>query len=118
MITNVGCLLRMNDSMRQEANPYPKASAQRLASALRAFLPADSVLVDDEDLRPYECDALSAYRQTPLIAVLPETIEQTQRVLRLCKERRIPVVARGAGTGLSGGALPHSEGVLLSLTKF
>src|SRR5216684_1277464 len=108
----------MDDSVHQQVNPDRKASARRLASALRAFLPADGVLVDDEDLRPYECDALSAYRQTPLIAVLPETIEQTQRVLRLCNEWRIPVVARGAGTGLSGGALPHSQGLLLSLSKF
>ncbi len=106
------------DNSAQQVNPARKASAQRLAVALRAFLPKDNVLVDEEELRPYECDALSAYRQTPMIAALPETIEQAQHVLRLCSERRIPVVARGAGTGLSGGALPHSDGLLLSLSKF
>lgn len=89
-----------------------------LAQALRAFLPADAVLVDKEDLRPYECDGLSAYRQTPMMVVIPQTISEVQQVMRLCHERGIPVVARGAGTGLSGGALPLPDGVLLSLARF
>jgi glycolate oxidase len=98
--------------------PVTDADKQSLVRALRAFLPSESVLYEAEDLRPYECDGLSAYRQLPLIAVLPETVEQVQHVMRLCRERKLPVVARGAGTGLSGGALPLSQGVLLSLTKF
>jgi len=94
------------------------ALKSRLASRFLDFLPADSVLVEEEDLRPYECDGLSAYRQLPLICVLPHTIEQVQQVMQICSELNVPVVARGAGTGLSGGALPLEEGVLLSLSRF
>ncbi|MGC2456859.1 MAG: FAD-linked oxidase C-terminal domain-containing protein [Gallionellaceae bacterium] len=75
-------------------------------------------MADAEDLRPFECDGLSVYRQLPLVVALPETIEQVQSILRLCHARQVPVVARGAGTGLSGGALPLADGVLLSLAKF
>jgi glycolate oxidase len=89
-----------------------------LVAALREFLPAEAVLHTPEDLHPYECDGLSAYRQTPWLVVLPDTIEQVQRVMRLCHSSKVPVVARGAGTGLSAGALPLDYGVLLSLTKF
>jgi glycolate oxidase len=89
-----------------------------LVAEFRSFLDADSVLHDAEQLKPYECDGLTAYRQTPLVVVLPETVEQVQRVLRVCAEKRVPVVARGAGTGLSGGALPLADGVLLVLAKF
>jgi len=89
-----------------------------LVAEFRSFLGADSVLHDAEELKPYECDGLTAYRQTPLLVVLPETIEQVQRVLRVCAENQVPVVARGAGTGLSGGALPLADGVLLVLAKF
>jgi glycolate oxidase len=94
------------------------ALRQSLASRLREFMPRSSVLIDEEDLRPYECDGLSAYRRLPWIVALPETVEQVGRLLRLCSEQNIPVVARGAGTGLSGGALPLEDGVLLSLAKF
>ena len=89
-----------------------------LVDALRQFIHGESILYDEEDLKPYECDGLSAYRAMPLIVVLPETIEQVQATLILCHAHRVPVVARGAGTGLSGGALPHEQGVLLSLAKF
>ncbi len=89
-----------------------------LAAKFRSFLGAESVLDDAEELKPYECDGLTAYRQTPLLVVLPETIEQVQRVLRVCSDHQVPVVARGAGTGLSGGALPLADGVLLVLAKF
>ena len=94
------------------------ALCKDLLQDLRAILPAHAVLHDEEQLRPYECDGLSAYRNLPLAVVLPETIEQVQTILSLCHHRNIPVVARGAGTGLSGGALPHSKGLLLSLAKF
>ncbi len=90
---------------------------QELVSNLRNFLPASSVLYETEDLKPYECDGLSAYRQIPMIVVIPETEEEVIKVLRLCHASKTPVVARGAGTGLSGGALPHAEGILLLLTK-
>ncbi len=82
------------------------------------FLPVSAVLHEAEDTRPYECDGLSAYRQLPWIVVLPETVDQVQRVLSFCHSQHLPVVARGAGTGLSAGALPHEEGILLSLARF
>jgi glycolate oxidase len=89
-----------------------------LAGLFRQFLPSESVLVSREECRPYECDGLSVYRQLPLLVVLPETVEQVQRILSICYEHHVPVVARGAGTSLSGGALPLKNGVLLSLAKF
>lgn len=93
-------------------------TGKTIASQLSGILPAQAVLTTEEDLRPYECDGLSAYHRLPLLVVLPETIEQVQAVLRLCEHENVPVVARGAGTGLSGGALPVNNGVLLSLAKF
>jgi len=93
-------------------------SKTALIDALGRIVTGDSILSAEEDLRPYECDGLSAYRTIPLLAVLPETIEQVQDILKLCHQHQVPVVARGAGTGLSGGALPHEQGVLLSLAKF
>jgi glycolate oxidase len=89
-----------------------------LISSLRKLLPSESVLTEPEDLHPFECDGLAVYRQLPMVVVLPETIEQVQGIMRLCFEHKVPVVARGAGTGLSGGALPLADGVLLSLAKF
>ncbi|WP_295624237.1 FAD-linked oxidase C-terminal domain-containing protein [uncultured Nitrosomonas sp.] len=90
---------------------------QELVNKMRAILPHEAVLYETEDLRPYECDGLSAYRQLPLVVVLPHTEEQIIKILQLCHATSTPVVARGAGTGLSGGALPHMQGVLLSLAK-
>ena len=95
-----------------------KIDSAGLIDELCSFVSSDSVLFEKEDLKPYECDGLSAYRAIPLVVVLPETIEQVQKVLGLCHHYSVPVVARGAGTGLSGGALPHEQGVLLSLAKF
>jgi glycolate dehydrogenase FAD-linked subunit len=85
---------------------------------LREFLPARAVLHAEEDTRPYECDGLTAYRELPMVVALPETQEQVQRVLSGCARLGVPVVPRGAGTGLSGGALPRGDGVLLSMAKF
>jgi len=93
-------------------------SDSALIAALNKLLNRESVLSEAEDLAPYECDGLSAYRAVPLVVALPETIEQVQDILALCYQHQVPVVARGAGTGLSGGALPHEQGVLLSLAKF
>ncbi len=90
---------------------------QQFIDNLRSFLPTEAVLYETEDLKPYECDGLSAYRQLPLVVVLPRTEEQIVKILKLCYATQTPVVARGAGTGLSGGALPHAKGVLLSLAK-
>ncbi len=88
-----------------------------LARRLRRFLPEDAVIAEEEALRPYECDGLPAYRQMPLVAVLPHDAEQVAQVVRFCREEGIPVVARGAATGLSGGALPLADGVLLGLAR-
>src|SRR5688572_19350268 len=101
-----------------EQVPVDVARQRDVAAALRAFLPAASVLFDAEDVKPYECDGLSAYRQVPMVVVLPETETQVCRILGICNRMRVPVVARGAGTGLSGGALPLGNGVLLSLARF
>ena len=86
--------------------------------ALNTVLPAHCILARREQMRPYECDGLSLYRQMPLIVVLPETEEQVRGVLRACRRLNVPVVTRGAGTGLSGGAMPHAQGVLLGMSKF
>jgi len=91
---------------------------QLVIRCLQKILPTASVLYEAEDLRPYECDGLSAYQQVPMVVVLPETIKQIEDVLSFCSNQKIPVVARGAGTGLSGGALPLADGVLMSLAKF
>ena len=105
--------------MKLAADHQDRQGNQRaLAGALRQILPAAAVIANDEALRPYECDGLSAYRQLPLAVVLPETVDQVRALLRLCHGLRIPVVARGAGTGLSGGALPHAEGLILSRARF
>ncbi|MFP5485412.1 MAG: FAD-binding protein, partial [Gammaproteobacteria bacterium] len=89
-----------------------------VVQALLQHLPAHALLWHTEDTTPYECDGLTAYRQRPLVVALPETEAQVQAVLRACHHLGVPVVARGAGTGLSGGALPHALGVTLSLAKF
>lgn len=91
---------------------------QAFFNDLKKILPANLVLVDKASLHTYECDGLSSYKTLPAAVVLPETVQQVQAVARLCYEYDVPVVARGAGTGLSGGALPHAEGVLLGLSKF
>ena len=101
-----------------EAVPLSLSRRQEVARALRAFLPERAVLFEEEDTRPYECDGLTAYRQLPMVVALPETDEQVRRTLQLCASMQVPVVPRGAGTGLSGGALPLGDGVLLSMAKF
>ena len=90
----------------------------QILPALEAYLPKHALLYQTEDTTPYECDGLTAYRQRPLLVALPETEEQVAAVLRVCHGLNVPVVARGAGTGLSGGAMPHALGVTLSLAKF
>nr|CAA6817387.1 MAG: Glycolate dehydrogenase (EC, subunit GlcD [uncultured Thiotrichaceae bacterium] len=98
--------------------PTLTTNRPKLLDALHTVLPDELILSRSEQLRPYECDGLAVYRKVPLVVVLPETIEQVQAIMRICHEQDVPVVARGAGTGLSGGALPHEQGLLLSLAKF
>jgi glycolate oxidase len=88
-----------------------------VAAALRARLPADCVLSGAEEVTPYECDGLSVFRQRPMLVVLPRDELQVRAALSVCHELQVPVVARGAGTGLSGGATPHASGVVLSLAR-
>ncbi len=85
---------------------------------LREILPPHLLLVEEEELRPYECDGLTAYRALPMFVVLPETESQVAEILRACYALGTPVVPRGAATGLSGGAMPHEDGVVMSLAKF
>ncbi|WP_349617537.1 glycolate oxidase subunit GlcD [Azotobacter salinestris] len=96
----------------------PRVDKAVLLAELRERLPDLHILHREEDLKPYECDGLSAYRTTPMLVVLPEHVEQVETLLRLCHQRRVPVVARGAGTGLSGGALPLEQGILLVMARF
>jgi glycolate oxidase len=106
---------------REAAAPEAVDRAARQAqavAALGALLPQHALLYRREDTVPYECDGLTAYRETPLLVALPETDAQVAAVLKACHAMDLPVVARGAGTGLSGGAMPHALGVTLSLAKF
>ena len=105
--------------------PGPAELAQQRAElqgqvvrALQVVLPRHALLWQLEDTIPYECDGLSAYRQRPLVVALPESEDQVAAVLRCCHQLGVPVVARGAGTGLSGGAMPHPMGVTLGLARF
>jgi|TARA_B100002003_G_scaffold239459_1_gene258840 glycolate oxidase len=94
------------------------ADRRRFSVALKKLLPIDSIIDDADRLVVYESDALNAHREIPWIVVLPDSISQVQEIMKLCSEYQVPVVARGAGTGLSGGAMPSSDGIVLGLAKF
>jgi glycolate oxidase len=96
----------------------PAGRQQQVVERLRALLPKHALLYREEEVRPYECDALSAFRQLPMVVALPETEDQVVGILKACHELEVPIVARGAGTSLSGGSMPHAAGVVLSLAKF
>src|SRR5437016_5193970 len=102
--------------------PAPDAATiarrDEIAAALRAIVPGDGIIVSEPLRRAYESDGLTAYRQPPLVVVLPSTVDQVASVLRYCQAEGIKVVPRGAGTSLSGGALPLADGVLLGMAKF
>src|SRR5574337_1619903 len=105
--------------MQSEPTLAQRAARQRaVVQALSACVPAHALLWQSEDTTPYECDGLTAYRQRPLVVCLPETEDEVQAVITTCPRLAVPVVARGAATGLSGGAMPHAMGVTLSLAKF
>src|SRR5258706_16186187 len=89
----------------------------RVLESLRAIRPGMTIIADEEGLRPFETDAFIAHRETPMLAVLAESEEQVRAVVRACRRLGVPVVTRGAGTGISGGAIPHRDGVLLVLSK-
>ena len=102
--------------------PEPDAAvlARRddIVEALRRIVPGEGVISEEAELRPFESDGLTAYRQPPMVVVLPENVTQVSAILRWCHEQGVKVVPRGAGTSLSGGALPLADGVLLGMAKF
>jgi glycolate oxidase len=108
----------MSGIMMPKPNPESMARRAEIAAALSTIVPGEGVIADEDGMRPFESDGLTAYRQLPLVVVLPETVEQVSRVLRYCHDNDIRVVPRGSGTSLSGGALPLEDGVLLGLSKF
>ena len=94
------------------------ARREQIVAALRAIVPGEGVIAAERTMRPYESDGLTAYRQLPMVVVLPQTTAQVSQILRYCHAQGIKVVPRGAGTSLSGGALPLADGVLLGMAKF
>ncbi len=94
------------------------SSKDKIITDLSEILKSDNILSHEDEIRPYETDALAAYKQKPLLVVLPETVKQVSEILKYCNANKIKVVPRGAGTGLSGGALPLADCVLLSMGKF
>ena len=107
----------MNTATEPAAAAFTAARQNEVVNALRAVLPPRCILFDVEDTRPYECDGLAAYRQLPMVVTLPDTEQQVVAILKICRELRVPIVPRGAGTGLSGGALPIADGVVLSTAR-
>ena len=97
---------------------FPDWDRDELRAALAGCLPESAILHRDSELAAYECDGLSSLRQRPRLVLLPDTVEQVQAIVRLCRQREIPLVARGAGTGITGGAKPDERSVLLSLARF
>jgi glycolate oxidase len=110
--------MNASTSPQQLSQTERSARQTQVVRALQAVLPSHALLWNSEDTTPYECDGLTAYRERPLVVALPETYAEVQAVLKACHALDVPVVARGAGTGLSGGAMPHRLGVTLSLAKF
>ena len=99
-------------------DPTILARRAEIVAALKAIVPGEGVIDEADGMRPYECDALSAYRQMPLVVVLPETVPQVAAILRYCQDHKVKVVPRGAGTSLSGGAMPVGDAILLGMGKF
>ena len=99
-------------------DPAILARRSEIVAALRAIVPGEGVIDDLDGMRPFECDALSAYRQMPLVVVLPETVAQVAAILRYCQDNKVKVVPRGGGTSLSGGSMPVGDAILLAMGKF
>ncbi len=107
----------MKHSPPRSDHALPPIPTDELLSRLRSVLPESGIISEPESQRPFECDALTIYRELPQLVVLPDNVDQVQQILQICDELGAPVVARGAGTGLCAGAMPHPEGVLLGLSK-
>ena len=99
------------------AQAAPATAAAALTAAMSGICGASNVITDPLELRTYECDGLTSHRATPALVVLPGSAEQVAAVVRQCAAHQVPFVARGSGTGLSGGAVPHSEGVLIVMSR-
>ncbi len=99
-------------------DPLALGRYQQLIGGLRAIVPGEGVIVDERELAAYESDGLTAYRQLPMVVVLPDTTEQVAAILRLCRDLSVKVVPRGGGTSLSGGALPVADGIVLAMSRF
>src|SRR5438552_7453987 len=95
----------------------PTSRGSEALQALRRVRPPLSIVADEEGLRPFETDAFIAHRATPMLAAIPENEEQVRAIVGICRDLGIPIVSRGAGTGISGGAIPRSDGILLVLSK-
>ena len=104
--------------MMPEADQAVLGRRDEIVAALRKIVPGEGVIATTREMQPYESDALTAYRQPPMVVVLPDTTEQVSQVLKYCHDNGIKVVPRGSGTSLSGGSLPLADGVLLGLGKF
>lgn len=120
-VTETDTLPRLQEGeqpFQNTAAPMPAERLQQLIIELQKILPPGSLLYREEDLRPYECDGLSAYRQLPPVVAMPDSEAQVIQIIRLCRSLNVPLVPRGAGTGLTGSAMPHAGGLLLSLVKF
>jgi len=91
---------------------------REIIDTLARILPGEGLIIDEEELRAYECDGLMAYRQLPLVVALPQTTKQISQILSYCHDAGVKIVPRGAGTGLSGGALPLADGLTIGLGKF
>jgi glycolate oxidase len=103
--------------MNAPVSSFTPERQREVVAALRRLLPEQCVLFNEEDTRPYECDGLSAYRQLPMVVALPQNEEQIVAILKTCRSMNVPIVPRGAGTGLSGGAMPIADGVVLSTAR-
>ncbi|MDC1096706.1 FAD-linked oxidase C-terminal domain-containing protein [Pelagibacteraceae bacterium] len=108
----------MTNLQMPKVNKSIISNKDKIVSEIGKFIKKDNILFDDNETKPYETDALAAYKQAPLIVVLPETVEEVRKILKYCNENKIKVVPRGAGTGLSGGSLPLADCVLLAMGKF
>src|SRR5450432_1150007 len=110
----------MNTSLRADVSGPPSRERRQaqVVAALEEILPRGAILSRHEETVAYDCDALTAYRTPPMVVILPDAEEQVAAILKICHRMGVPIVARGAGTGLSGGATPHPWGVILSLGKF
>ena len=106
-----------SSQLRAQPDSLPTIDKQGLLQQLTRVLPSDCIITEEESLRPFECDGLTLYKEMPWVVLLPQNTQQVQRIVQLCSAENVPVVARGSGTGLCAGAMPHPDGVLLVLSK-